>query len=168
MKLILETMDGVWCSIADVLVHVKTQHEHDELLNAALQRIMKAHKIMTQKKCEICKTEVKFSGHIGSARGTEADPEKIKVIVDLPAPENVSEVRTFLGMVNQLNKFTPHLADKSKLIRELLQKDATWCWEEDQQNAFNNVKEILLKSTALAKYDPNKEIKICVDASSYR
>ena len=85
----------------------------------------------------------------------------------LPPPENVSEVRTFLGMVNQLSKFSPHLADETKPIRDLLRKDATWCWKEPQQQVFNEVKRTLMISPALAKYDANKETKVSADASSY-
>ena len=44
----------------------------------------------------------------------------IKAIRDMAAPTNVTEIRRFLGMVNQLSKFSPHLADETKLLRELL------------------------------------------------
>ena len=58
--------------------------------------------------------------HVISSRGIEADPGKLQAIPDLPPPQNLQEVRTFLGMVNQLSKFSEHLADKAKSIRELL------------------------------------------------
>lgn len=167
MNLILEGMDGVECSIDDVLIHGKTQSEHDKRLELVLTRIKNAGMTLNPSKCEFSKAEVKFLGHIVSARGIEADPDKVKAIVNMPAPGNVSEVRTFLGMVNQLSKFTPHLASKTEAIRGLLQKDTAWCWEEPQQKAFESVKEALLKRPVLAKYDVKKEIKISADASSY-
>ena len=61
-------------------------------------------------------------GNIVSANGISPDPEKIEAIVNLPAPKNIREVRSFLGMVNQLSKFTEHLADKTKPLRDLLSK----------------------------------------------
>lgn len=167
MNLILEGMDRVECSIDDVLVHGRNQREHDERLDAVLQRIDKAGMTLNLDKCEFSKLEVKFLGHVISAKGIEADPEKIKAIVNLPPPGSVSEVRTFLGMVNQLSKFAPHLADKTKPIRELLQKNAAWCWDQPQQLAFKEVKETLMESPTLAKYDANKETKVSADASSY-
>ena len=51
-----------------------------------------------------------------------------KKIADLPPPKNVQEVRTFLDMVKQPSKFSDHLADKTKSIRELLQKENQWTW----------------------------------------
>jgi len=73
-------------------------------------------------KCVFSTKQVKFLGHVISSNGIEVDPDKLKAIADLPPPKNVQEVRTFLGMVNQLSKFSDHLADKTKSIRELLQK----------------------------------------------
>ena len=74
-------------------------------------------------KCEFSKTTVKVLGNIVSSEGVSPDPDKIEAIVNLPAPKNVSEVRSFLGMINQLSKFTDHLADKTKPLRDLLSKN---------------------------------------------
>ena len=62
-------------------------------------------------------------GNIVRAVGVSPDPEKIEAIVNLPAPKNIREIRSFLGMVNQLLKFTEHLADKTKPLRDLLSKN---------------------------------------------
>jgi hypothetical protein len=48
---------------------------------------------------------VKFAGHIIDADGIRADPDKIQAIKDMHPPSNVTDVRRFLGMVNQLSKF---------------------------------------------------------------
>ena len=167
MNQILEGIDGVECSIDDVLIHGKDQQEHDQRVDVVLKSIKNAGMTLNLSKCEFNKSEVKFLGHLVTAKGIKADPEKIKAIVNLPPPTSVSEVRTFLGMVNQLSKFAPHLADKTKPIRDLLLKDAAWVWEEPQQKAFDEVKRTLTKSPTLAKYDANKEIKVSADASSY-
>ena len=54
--------------------------------------------------------------------------KKIEAIVNLLAPKNIHEVRSFLGMVNQLSKFTEHLADKTKPLKDLLSKKNSWTW----------------------------------------
>ena len=64
-------------------------------------------------KCEFSKSEVRVLGNIISRNGISPDPSKIAAIVNLPAPKSIKEVRSFLGMVNQLSKFTNHLADKT-------------------------------------------------------
>ena len=73
-------------------------------------------------KCEFSKSEVKVLGNIVSANGISPDPEKVEAIVNLPAPKNIREVRSFLRMVNHLSKFIEHLADKTKPLRDLLAK----------------------------------------------
>lgn len=65
-------------------------------------------------------------GHVISSEGISPDSAKVKAILDIPAPKNVAEVRSFMGMVIQFNKFTSHLASKSKLLRDLLCKDSVW------------------------------------------
>ena len=59
-----------------------------------------------------------------------------------------------MGMVNQLGKFTPHLAHLTQPLRRLLSKGTTWVWRPDQSNAFVRVKEELSKPTVLTLYDP--------------
>ena len=78
-----------------------------------------------------------------------------------------TELRRFLGIVNQLGKFSRRLADLSKLLRELLSSKNTWMWNQPQDNAFQQVKQELTKPVVLALYDPSAELKVCSDASSY-
>ena len=113
MNQILQALKGVWCHIDDVLVHGKNQEKHDERLEAVLKPLVEAGLTLNLDKC-------KFLVQVISSRGIEADPDKLQAIPDLPLPQNLQEVRTFLGMVNQLSKFSEHLADKAKSIRELL------------------------------------------------
>ena len=72
-----------------------------------------------------------------------------------------------MGMVNQLGKFSPNLAELTQPLRELLGKNCTWLWGPNQEQAFTQVKEELSKSTTLTLYDPQGELKLSADASSY-
>ncbi|KAF7645595.1 hypothetical protein LDENG_00201440 [Lucifuga dentata] len=118
-------------------------------------------------KCEFAKREVKFLGHIVSAEGMRLDPEKLRAVQDMAEPTDVSGVCSFLGMVHQLGKFIPNLADKVKALRDLLSKKNTWCWGCDQVKAFHNLKQELSSATVLVLYDSNKDLRISADASSY-
>ena len=77
-------------------------------------------------KCQFSTDRVKFFGHVTSSSGIEADPEKLQAVADLPPSQNVQEVRTFLGLVKQLSKFSDHFADKTESIRDFLHKGNQW------------------------------------------
>ena len=68
------------------------------------------------------------------------DDDKVKAIRNMKAPTNITEVRRFLGMLNQLSKFSPNLATKSKPIRDLLSKKHKWFWGSEQERAFTELR----------------------------
>ena len=69
--------------------------------------------------------------------------------------------------MNQLSKFTPHLANITKPLRDLLSKRNQWSWGQAQRKALSEVKAALTKSPILALFDPNCETTVSADASSY-
>ncbi len=72
-----------------------------------------------------------------------------------------------MGMVNQLNKFTPNIAELSQPLRELLSTKRAWVWGSSQDAAFEAIKKELTQPTVLALYDVDAELKISSNASAY-
>ena len=167
MTEILGDIPGVVCLVDDVLVTGTTQPEHDSRLKIVLTRLSKAGLTLGREKCEINKKSVKFLGQLVDESGVRPDPEKVRAIQQMKTPMTVSELRRFLGMVNQQSKFSPHLADQTKPLRDLLSKKNQWSWGHDQQQAFERLKTTLSSSEVLALYNAENETILSADASSY-
>ena len=90
----------------NVLVFGETQQKHDLRLEAVLNKISKAGITLNPDKCQFSTTSVKFLGHIIDGVGIHADPDKIHAIQQMQAPDNIAELRRFLGMVTYLGKFS--------------------------------------------------------------
>ena len=78
-------------------------------------------------------------------------------------PSNISELHRCLGMVNQLSKFSPELAEKSKPLRELLSTKNEW--GESQTVTFNEIKQLLISDQVLALY--KLPTTVASDAAKY-
>ena len=167
MNQILEGLEGVLCQMDDVLIFGCDKPQHDERLIAAMKRIEAAGVTLNSEKCEFAKSQVKFLGHVIDREGIRADPEKVSAILQMEAPHNVSELRRFLGMVNQLGKFSPHVSELTQPLRELLSTKRSWMWGLSQEEAFSQVKAELTKPTVLTLYNPTVPTKVSADASSY-
>lgn len=166
MSKTLSGLTGVVCLIDDVLVYGKTREEHDERLRKVLLRLQNSGVTLNHEKCHFAQSRVNFLGHVIDAMGIQPDPDKVVAIQKVQTPVNVGDVRRFLGMANQLSKFSPNLADMTQPLRELLVKGNQWMWGEPQQKAFSQIKEALTTSPVLALFDPNLDTVVSADASS--
>ena len=122
---------------------------------------------MNKDKCQFGKERIEFLGHVIDANGISADPNKLSALVEMKKPENITELRRFMGMANQLGKFSHRLAEISKPLRVLLSTNNEWSWGADQDHAFCAMKEELAKPPTLGFYNPEAKTKIVSDASSY-
>ena len=167
MSAILSGLEGVLCLMDDILVFGTDEGEHHRRLTRVLRRIHSAGVTLNPAKCEFQKKKLKFLGHLIDEHGIRADPDKVSAIVNMQPPTNVPEMRRFMGMVNQLGKFSPVLAELTQPLRQLLSKHTAWLWGPDQDRAFSAVKEELIKPTILALYNTKAPTIVSADASSY-
>ena len=125
MSSFLAGLEGVVCQMDDMLVFGCSKAQHDARLLAALEHIESIRATLNVDKCEFSKTSITFLGHKIDQSGISADPEKTKAIHNMRAPTTIPELRRFIGMVNQLGKFTPNLANLTQPLRTLLSKGPT-------------------------------------------
>lgn len=164
---ILEGLDHVNCQMDDILVDSSSRQNHEEILFPVLQRLQDANITLNKGKCEFGKTNVTFVGQNVGENGISPVDSKVKAIMDMPEPRDIHELRRFMGMCNQLGKFSSNLAELTKPLRELLSKNNQWVWGPSQEESFNKVKSELCSPRVLSIYDPKRETKVSADSSSH-
>ena len=167
MEELLEGLRGVECYQDDIIVHGRTVEEHNSVLQTVLQRIKESGLKLNQQKCIFSQTELEFLGHKIALEGTNPHPNKVRAIVDLEQPSNVSELRIVMEMVNHLGQYLPHLSTVKKLLNDLLKTDSVWNWGYEQQEAFTKIKIMVTSAPTLPYFDPNKPTTTRADASCY-
>ena len=154
---ILEGIHGVVCMMDDILICGCTQAEHDSRLMSVLDKIKASGVTLNKDKCQFSRSTIKFLGHIIDGTGIHPDPDKVQAIMEMKNPVNVTEVIRFLGMVHQMSKFAPHLADKAKPLRDLVIPKNQWSWTASQQQAFETITQELSSQPVLAIYNPEAD-----------
>ena len=167
MNEILRKLPGVVCHVDDILVTGRNKKEHDTRLHVVLKKLEVAGITLNKDKCKFSRNKIVFLGHVIDANGISADPAKTEAIKKMRAPTNVSELRRLMSMINQLNKFSPNVAQLSKPLHELLKSSTAWLWTPKHNEALNKLKQEISSHRVLAHYNVQANMKISADASSY-
>ncbi|KAF1322456.1 reverse transcriptase, partial [Globisporangium splendens] len=157
----------------DIFVHSKASEGkkdvgvHLEHLRQVFQ-VMRENKLYANlKKCIFFAPEIPVLGCFVGKNGVRVDPEKVKSIDDWPIPQNVKQLRQWLGLANYLHKYTRNYAALVQPLTSLLKKDNEWEWPEEHQAAFAEVKKSLREAPVLALADHEKPFHVVCDASDY-
>ena len=146
MSRILDGLPGQVCQVDDILVFGETQEQHDHRLADVLERLQKANVTLNVEKCKFSQDKVHFLGHVEGNGGVEVDPNKVEAISEMKAPTDISQLRRFLGVVNQVGGYVENLANLTQPLRSPLNKNSGWLWGMAQQQAFDKIKKALSKA----------------------
>ena len=151
----------------DVIVFSRTVEEHISRLETILQKLIQAGLKLKPKKCFLFRKEVAFLGHVVSSEGVSTDPEKIRAIQEWKTPQDLTDVRSFLGLCSYYRKFVPHFSAIAKPLTKLTEKGQPFAWGEEQEKAWLQLKEKLLTAPVLAYPIPGVSFTVDCDASGY-
>ncbi|XP_075454672.1 uncharacterized protein LOC142493868 [Ascaphus truei] len=163
----------------DIIVFGRTLEEHSERLMKVLDRLEGEGLKLSLDKCKFCRTSVTYVGHIVSADGVSTDPGKIEAVMNWPRPQNVQELRSFLGFCGYYRRFVEGYSSKAKRLNDLLkvppgetgrkgssaQTPFGKTWTAECEQAFKHLKTSLTQAPVLAYADPERDYVLHVDAS---
>ncbi|XP_076033075.1 uncharacterized protein LOC143020530 [Oratosquilla oratoria] len=116
-------------------------------------------------KMTLAAPSVNFCGFTVSQDCVAIDSEKINAITEFPTPSNITDLRSFIGLVNQLGEFTSNVSTTADALRPLLSPRNTFLWTPAQEDAFQRTKQALAQPPVLAHFDPKLPTALQTDAS---
>uniref|UniRef100_A0A1A8QZH2 Gypsy retrotransposon integrase-like protein 1 n=1 Tax=Nothobranchius rachovii TaxID=451742 RepID=A0A1A8QZH2_9TELE len=167
MDQILQGLEHVTCFLYDILITGRTRKEHLRNLKEVLSRLENYGVRVKREKCTFMQEKVEYLGHLIDREGLHPTETKVAAIVNAPQPSNVTELRSFLGLLNYYGRFMKDLSTVLQPLHQLLKKEVHWEWTPECTTAFNNAKEQLVKSSVVVHYDTKKPLRLACDASPY-
>ena len=157
-------LPGVSKIVDDILVQAPNRQVLFDRIRAVLDRCRQHGITLSEKKFEVGE-RLPFAGFVVSAAGVHPDPAKVEAIREFPVPSDVTAVRSFLGLANQLGSFLPDLAHVTSPLRGLLRKNVAFVWLPEHQHAFDEARRILTSSQMVHHFDKDLPTELLTDAS---
>ena len=165
MEQLTGDLPGVAVYLDDILISGTTAEEHLKNLRRLFTRLNEKGLRCRLEKCVFAQSSVEYLGHRLSNEGISKG-SKVDAVKGMPAPKDVSTLRSFLGSVQFYGKFLPNLSSMSEPLHRLTRKNATWKWGKEEEDAFKKLKESLQEDSVLAHFDPSLQIGLSCDASN--
>ncbi|GJZ74749.1 reverse transcriptase domain-containing protein [Tanacetum coccineum] len=151
--------------IDDILIYSRDEKEHEEHLKTILELLKKEELYAKFSKCEFWIHTVKFLGHVIDSSGIHVDPAKIEAVKNWASPTTPSEIRQFLGLAGYYRRFIEGFSKIAKPMTELTQKNQKFDWGEEQEEAFQLLKQKLCAAPILALPEGSDDFVVYCDAS---
>ncbi len=153
--------------IDDILIYSKDIKEHHTHVTKVLIRLLENNLYLNLEKCEFDVEETTFLGYVISKRGLEMDKDKVKAVLDWPIPKNVKEIQSFIGLCNYYRIFIKDFAKIANPLHKLTRKNVPYIWSDEQQNAFDTLKNLFTSAPILKHPDSNQQFIVETDASNF-
>ena len=159
------SIPGVTGIADDKIIYGRSNLEHDKHLINFLEVCRKNTLTLNLDKMQFRLPQVSFFGHQWSAKGLSPDPKKIAAMKRMNLSQDVETMRSFLGLVNYLNRFSLHLAELSEPLRQICRQNVEFELTESVHVAFLRTKEEISKNVSLPYFNPKSATTPQTDAS---
>ena len=154
------------CKVTDdILCHDNTYSSHLKHVITVLERCAAHNITLNPAKLQFAQPSVEYCGFDINTNGYTVDQRKLRAISEFPVPQNLTDLRSFMGLVNQLASFSPDTASAASPLRDLLRPQNHWCWTSVHQAAFEAVKATLVSPPVLAFFQPGLPTALHTDAT---
>ncbi|GFV15944.1 retrovirus-related Pol polyprotein from transposon 17.6 [Trichonephila clavipes] len=144
----------------------RTFEEHLQNIRKVLSKLRDANLKLNPSKCKFFQKEVNYLGHIISAEGVRTDPEKVSAVKNWKRPENLRELRSFLGLCTYYRKFVKGFSNIARPLHKLTESKQKFQWTKECEDSFLQLKEALTSSPILIYPQPDKPFILDTDASN--
>jgi len=128
----------------NVLVETEDKRQHDEIVEKVLKRMEENNLYVKPKKCVWKVREINFLRLVMGSGGIKMQEEKVVGVLEWPRPKTVKKVQKFLGLANYYRRFVKDFAKIVKPMHKLVRKDEKWNWKEEQEKAFEQLKQVFM------------------------
>ncbi|GJV34429.1 putative nucleotidyltransferase, ribonuclease H [Tanacetum coccineum] len=152
--------------IDDILIYSKSKGEHEVHLKLILELLEKEKLFEKFSKCEFWLQEVHFLDHVVNSEGIHVDPSKIEAVKNWKPSKNLTEIRLFLGLARYYRRFIKNFSKIANPLTLLTQKNKKFEWGDEQENAFQTLKDMLCDALILALLEGPNDFVVYCDASN--
>src|SRR5258705_1271714 len=170
MHSIFQDMLGikVFIYLDDILIFSKTLEDHIETIREICRRLRKHKLYANRSKSAFLPDRISVLGHVLTTNGIIAAPEKLLKVQNWAIPQTRKQLQGFMGMVNYLSQYVPHLSTYAAPLTQLCGSKALWKWRHIHTKAFEQLKDILAAEAILKPldYESKEPIYLVTDASA--
>ncbi|KAG5875773.1 hypothetical protein JTB14_022482 [Gonioctena quinquepunctata] len=160
-------LEHVFVYLDDIVIVTSTFEQHLQILEEAFRRLREANLTVSVDKCQFFRPEMRYLGYVVNRNGLHVDPDKVKAMLDIPSPTNVSEVRRIVGTFSWYRRFVESFSSIIAPITALLRKCSKFEWTSDCDSSFRRIKEKLVAAPILSCPDYSKPFAVQTDASGF-
>lgn len=164
---VLSGVDNVIAYQDDILIASTDRESHNVLLDTVLSKLKHAGVKINVDKSSFFQSSVKYLGFVFDEKGVRPSPNKVKPILDAPAPQNIQQLQSFIGLCNFYSRFIRNFSTVMTPLYKLLRKNIKFCWGTEQQSSFDLIKGLFKTNKVLKLFNPTLPTALETDSSSY-